>query len=139
MANAVEKKKNKFESHTGSYAKPLLAGVIAGVLTMAAVLLLCAAVLACFALPPAVMRTMGLLTVISGGFFGGLIAASAIGKKGFLVGLSIGVILALMLTVASVLWLKSMPSAESFSKLAVLIVSAMIGGVLGVNHPHKRK
>ena len=139
MAGAVEKTKSKSEIRLGVYGKPLLVGTVAGVVTAVAVMLLCALAVSCFSLPTAAMRAMAILTVAAGGFVGGYGAARTLRKKGLLIGVTVGVLLALILTVAGVLFTKEAPAMQSLSKFAILIVSAMIGGILGVNAKSKRR
>ena len=139
MAGAVEKTKSKSEIRLGVYGKPLLVGTVAGVVTAVAVMLLCALAVSCFSLPTAAMRAMAILTVAAGGFAGGYGAARTFRKKGLLIGVTVGVLLALILTVAGVLFTKEAPAMQSLSKFAILIVSAMIGGILGVNAKSKRR
>lgn len=135
----MEKTKSKSEIRLGVYGKPLLVGTVAGVVTAVAVMLLCALAVSCFSLPTAAMRAMAILTVAAGGFAGGYGAARTFRKKGLLIGVTVGVLLALILTVAGVLFTKEAPAMQSLSKFAILIVSAMIGGILGVNAKSKRR
>lgn len=135
----MEKTKSKSEIRLGVYGKPLLVGTVAGVVTAVAVMLLCALAVSCFSLPTAAMRAMAILTVAAGGFAGGYVAARTFRKKGLLIGVTVGVLLALILTVAGVLFTKEAPAMQSLSKFAILIVSAMIGGILGVNAKSKRR
>ena len=135
----MEKSKSKNEIRLGVYGKPLLIGTIAGVLTAVAVLLFCALAVSCFSLPIAAMRAMAILTVAAGGLVGGYVAARTFRKKGLLIGTAVGVILALILTVAGVLFIKEAPVMQSLTKFAILIASAMIGGILGVNAKQKRR
>ena len=139
MASAMEKTKSKHEIRLGVYGKPLLVGTVAGVITAVAVMLLCALAVSCFSLPVAAMRAMAILTVAAGGFAGGYGAARIFRKRGLLIGVTVGVFLALILTVAGVLFTKEAPAMQSLSKFAILIVSAMIGGILGVNAKSKRR
>ena len=138
MAGAVEKLKSKNEIRLGVYGKPLLVGTIAGTATAVAVILFCALAVSCFSLPTAAMRIMAILTVAAGGFAGGYGAARAFRKKGLLIGVAVGVILALI-TIAGVLFTQQAPAMQSLTKFAILIVSAMIGGILGVNAKQKRR
>ena len=85
------------------------------------------------------MRIMAILTVAAGGFAGGYGAARAFRKKGLLIGVAVGVILALILTIAGVIFTQQAPAMQSLSKFAILIASAMIGGILGVNAKQKRR
>lgn len=139
MASAVEKLKSKGQMKLGALGKPLLVGTIAGALTVIVVLLICSFAVSCFSLPTAAMRAMAIITVAAGGFAGGYGAARAFRKKGLLIGGVVGVILALILTVAGVLFTQQAPAMQSLSKFAILMVSAMIGGILGVNAKSKRR
>ena len=47
--------------------------------------------------------------------------------------------MALILTIAGVLFTQQAPAMQSLTKFAILIVSAMIGGILGVNAKQKRR
>ena len=135
----MEKSKSRNGVRLGAYGKPLLTGTIAGVVTAVAVLLLCALMVSCFSLPTGVIRFMAILTVGAGGLAGGYGAARIFQKKGLLIGAAVGVILALILTVAGVLFTREAPAMQSLTKFAILIVSAMIGGILGVNTKQKRR
>ena len=139
MAGAVEKSKSKNEIRLGVYGKPLPVGTIAGAVTAVAVMLFCALAVSCFSLPTAAMRIMAILTVAAGGFAGGYGAARTFRKKGLLIGVAVGVILALILTIAGVIFTQQAPAMQSLSKFAILIASAMIGGILGVNAKQKRR
>ena len=135
----MEKSKSKNEIRLGVYGKPLLVGTIAGAVTAVAVMLLCALAVSCFSLPTAAMRAMAILTVAAGGFAGGYGAARTFRKKGLLIGVAVGVILALILTIAGVIFTQQAPAMQSLSKFAILIAAAMIGGILGVNAKQKRR
>ena len=90
-------------------------------------------------LPPSVMPLASILTVSLSSFMGGYTVAKMLRKKGMILGAVMGVILSLILTLLAVIFTKQLPDAQSITKFAVLIVSAIIGGVLGVNTKQKRR
>lgn len=137
MAALSEKK--SMTGFGGGYGRPLLCGLIAGVIGIGAMMLLCAFGASAAGAPVSVLPMLVIAALVAGGFIGGFAAAKSLGRKGLLVGAAIGILLSLILLVAASLYQKGLPEINGLTKCLILVVSAMIGGVLGVSSRPKRR
>ena len=128
----------KFKNRGSIYAFSLGMGVLASALTALIISVLMAVAVSSLSLSPKLMPLLMTLTIALMGISGGYITSRILGKKGLLMGAFLGVIVAIILTMLSGLFTEFSPSAGGFVKLVVIIVSAMAGGVLGVNAKQKR-
>ncbi len=128
----------KFKSSGSICAFSLGMGVLTSLLTAFLISLLMAVAVSAFSLHFKSMPLIMTLTVMIMSVAGGYITSVTFKRKGLLMGAFLGVILAIILTLLSTLFTEFSPSAGGFIKLVVIIVSAMTGGVLGVNAKQKR-
>ena len=126
----------KFKNTGSILTLSLLMGVITSALTALVVSVLLAFALSLFS--PKLMPLIMTVTILLMGVSGGYVTSVIFKKKGLLTGALLGVILAIILTLLSLLFTEFSPSAGGFIKSVVIIVSAMTGGVLGVNAKQKR-
>ncbi len=128
----------KFKNSGSIYAFSLGMGVLASALTAVIVSALMAIAVSTLSISSRLMPALMTVTLALMGIAGGYITSGILKKKGLLMGAFLGVITAIILTLMSGLFTEFSPSAGGFIKLVVIIVSAMTGGVLGVNAKQKR-
>ena len=116
-------------------AKGLICGVIAVFLGM----LLFSFIAAKFELPPSVMPVLLIPILIFGGFIAGFSASAFIRKNGMFNGMIVGAMLAAIELAAVLAATGQAPAGNAITKAVILIVSAMAGGILGVNKKSRKK
>ena len=128
----------KFKNTGSILAFSLGMGIIASALTALIISVLMALAVSTLSLSPKLMPLLMTVTVALMGIAGGYVTSVTFKKKGLLMGAFLGVVVAIILTLLSSLFTEFSPSAGGFIKSVVIIVSAMTGGVLGVNAKQKR-
>lgn len=78
------------------------------------------------------------VSLAAGAFSSAFLTAKKLGEKGYLVGLIIGGIFFLAVTVISFIVNRSGLTVNSLFKLIIILLSAFIGGVFGVNKSVKK-
>ena len=127
------------ESSGSAPWKPVVVGVVVGVLAMLAFLLLFAVVLTMKDFSDSALMPMSTVTCGLAAFLAGFSASKANGKQGMLTGLATGAALFVLLLLIGLF-----VSGVAFTywtgiKFAVLLIAAALGGVTGVNTRSKRK
>ena len=131
MEKAEKQGNAAFLTRGKAYVRPVLLGVLAGVLAGGGMLCLLAAVLGMAHATGAMIPAAAMAVAAAGGFFAGFTAAKARKKRGRLVGSFSALLVAAVILAVS--WILSgMPEASVWSRALVVIVAGMIGGVLGV-------
>lgn len=122
------------------WVRPMLFGVVAGTLVCLAALLLLAALLAAKDVPQTAVTPMAVVAAALGAFAGGFVAAKLAGEKGWLFGMVCGLLLFLLILLAGGLsMLRDIRGSYLLVKLAVMLVTAAVGGMVGVNLGHGRR
>lgn len=121
------------------WVRPLGVGVLAGTLACAVSLLAMAALLLTQDLPQTSITPLALVVLVTGAFVGGLFAARNAGQNGWLTGLLTGgALFLLLMIVGGFALLRDMQAAHTWVKLAVMLASAAVGGIVGINLKKKR-
>ena len=113
--------------------RPVLIGTGVGAICCLVVLLLLATIMATKDVPKAAITPMAVVAAAVGAFIGGIVSARIAKEKGLLFGAACGLVLYLLVMIAGFSVLKDIRGGYAFIKLAVLIVCAAIGGIVGVN------
>lgn len=121
------------------YFKPFLIGVITSIIFTAIFLFIFAFLLTIYDASDSVIIIMSMIAWCIGAFTGGFAAAKAYGKNGLIMGFCSGIIMFLLLTLIAMIVNSSGLTIQSFIKLILSVVSACIGGVMGINLKRKRK
>ena len=122
-------------------AKGMLLSVVVATVISGALLAVMAAILASAGtLPKGPVLTVAVTAIVCVGvFLGGLIAALFVGEKGILLGGGIGLLFACLVAVGSLMTAGVEISIGGGARLAAIILSGCIGGILGVNRDRKVK
>ena len=122
-------------------AKGMLLSVIVATVISGALLAVMAAILASAGtLPKGPILTVAVTAIVCVGvFLGGLIAALFVGEKGILLGGGIGLLFACLVAIVSLMTAGVEISIGGGARLAAIILSGCIGGILGVNRDRKVK
>lgn len=115
------------------WLRPILIGTIAGAICCLVLLLLFAAVLAAQDIPQMAVTPMAVAAAAVGAFIGGLVCARVAGSRGLVYGAACGALLYLIVMIAGFAMLKDIRGVYALVKLLIMIGSAAIGGVVGVN------
>lgn len=127
------------ESGIVRYLKPMIIGLLSGVTTCFVFLCIFAFIVSSRDIPQAMISTLALVAGGLGGFISGFVASKLVRTRGLLVGLICGVVLFLIVLLASVATLKTSFGPIIFVKMTVIVIASAIGGVLGVNSRSKRR
>ena len=117
------------------YGLSLLVGIILVIASMFLASLLCLAA----DLPESLSSPISALCVGVGAFSAGFLASKKIKSGGVLNGAVCGVILYALVFLLSLIFSENGFSAISVLHLLIILISAMIGGILGVGAAAKRK
>lgn len=118
----------------------LLAVVVATVISGALLAVMAAIFASAGTLPKGPVLTVAVTAIVCVGvFLGGLIAALFVGEKGILLGGGIGLLFACLVAVVSLMTAGVEISIGGGARLAAIILSGCIGGILGVNRDRKVK
>lgn len=121
-----------------SWTPAVLVGLIAGAAVCFLLLLLMAAVMMSRDLSQSVIHPMVTVAGGVGAFVAGWVAAKKQGKQGMVIGAGCGGLMFLILLIAGLSTGGGLSSLTAV-KLAVLVMLAALGGVVGVNRGKKRK
>lgn len=121
--------------------KGMLLSVVVATVISGALLSVMAAILASAGtLPKGPILTVAVTAIVCVGvFLGGLIAALFVGEKGILLGGGIGLLFACLVAIVSLMTAGVEISIGGGARLAAIILSGCIGGILGVNRDRKVK
>lgn len=111
----------------------MLIGVAAGAVGCLVLLLVFAAILAAQDIPQAAVTPMAVAAAAIGAFVGGFVAARIAKTRGILFGALCGLILYLLVMASGFAVLRDIRGTYAVVKLALMVVSAAVGGILGVN------
>ena len=120
------------------WVKPLAIGTVAGIVTCFVSMLLMAALLLTQDAPHNVVSPLALVVLVVGCFAGGVTAARLAGKNGWLMGLLCGGMLFLVLLLAGGFAPLRNAEAHPLIKIAVMLFTAAVGGIVGINLKRKR-
>lgn len=126
-------KTRKEESALSKWLRPVLIGTVAGVLCCLAVLLMFALLMAARDVPQSAVTPMAVTAAAVGAFFGGFISARAAGSRGLAYGAATGALIFLLIVIAGFSFLQDIRGWYAVIKLLVIVISASLGGVYGVN------
>ncbi len=111
----------------------LVMGVGTGVLVCIGMLMLLAMVIESADVPHAMIFPLAIAAAAVGAFFAGMVAALLARRNGLLFGLACGAVLFLLILLAGFARRAGVGIGSAAVKLAVLLLTGGIGGVLGVN------
>ena len=107
--------------------------VLAGLAVVLLLLLLFSLLISNIDASEELVAAMGCVSLCSGSFTAGFVAAKRRRCKGLLIGLACGIAMYLVTFLIGLLLLQSFVAAGTFSKLIFMVLCSCIGGVVGVN------
>ena len=116
----------------------LVRGAIVGIAVIFLFMLLCSFLITKCSLPPSSAPLLLIPILLLGGFSGGFSAASHLKQDGLVCGAVVGAVLAAIELLAVVIATGEIPSGNALTKGIILLCSAMVGGILGVNRKPRR-
>ncbi len=126
-------------SGAGRMLRPVAVSVAVGALVSVAILLLLSLVLSSRSVPQSMVDPMAILAMCTGAFVSGTICAKIIHKNGLMCGLICGVVFSVLILACSLAVPDSSLGLGALIKTMFMLLSAMLGGVLGVNTKKRRK
>lgn len=120
------------------WVKPLTISTMVGIVTCFVSMLLMAALLLTQDAPHNVVSPLALVVLVVGCFAGGVTAARLAGKNGWLMGLLCGGLLFFVLLLAGGFAPLRSIETHPLIKMAIMLFSAAVGGIVGINLKRKR-
>ena len=127
------------QSGVSEVMQPVITSVIIGIVVSIIFLLLMSAVLATQNIPQRIIGSMSTFAVSAGAFAAGFACAKIMRKGGLAYGAICGASLCLVAMLASLTISDSGFGMVALFKLIFMLLSGMLGGVLGVNVKRRRK
>ena len=115
------------------WLRPVLVGVAVGLIGCIGALMLMALIVRSVDVPRAAILPLAIVAAAVGAFLAGLTAAAIAKQKGLLLGAVCGLVLWLLILLAGFTRYAGVSGGSTAIKLAALVLSGGIGGVLGVN------
>ena len=116
-----------------------LKGVIFGLITTLLLMMGFSALILALDIDRAYAQVLSTVSVAAGCFVASLYSAHKIGGRGYLVGLIIGVVTFSIITIISLIINKGGLTSNTLFRLAIVVLSSMIGGIVGVNRGKNKK
>ncbi|MBQ2779989.1 MAG: TIGR04086 family membrane protein [Clostridia bacterium] len=120
-------------SATYRVLRPLLWGVLVGVVSCLLVLLMMAAVLAAGDIARSAITPLAVAAAVFAALVGGFLTARLRGEKGWLFGAACGLILYVLVMLTGLIMTQQLKGGYAFLKLVLMVLAGAVGGVLGVN------
>lgn len=119
--------------------KPLVSGLIIGLIITSLLFVLFALAMSFFILPTNSANIVASISIAVGTFLGGYFAAKKLAKNGLIIGALCGFAMFLLFTIIGIAAFGTAPSASTLIRLLIFVTSGAIGGILGVGNADKRK
>lgn len=127
------------ETGVVSYIKAMIWGVLSGILGIALLFIIIAVIISNVSVPlPSVSLMVSICSGI-GGLLAGFISARLLQRQGILAGLLCGAILCIIVFIGTWIMSANPFTGEAITKYAILLVTAMLGGAIGVNSNKTRR
>lgn len=121
------------------WTRPVAVSVLIGALCCALLLLLMSGLMTVANVPQGAVDPMASFALMAGGFTAGFVCAKAMRENGLLCGLVCGVLLAGVMLAAGYAMKDNQFGIPALLKIAFILLSAMLGGVIGVNSKQRRR
>lgn len=133
--------KSQLTENTGAgrMLRPVAVSVVLGAIISVVFLLLMSLVVSSRSVPQSMIDPMAIIAMSSGAFVSGLCCARIIHKNGLMCGLICGVIFAAVVLVCSFAVPENSLGLGALLKTMFMLLSSMLGGVLGVNTKKRKK
>ena len=127
-------------SETGGFAdmvRPVLTGVISGVLVCLVLMFAFAALMSANSLPMTFAAAFASCCSGLGSLIAGMVCAKKLKSRGLLAGLITGAVMYLILLLAGLIFTGGGMSSASLFRMMIVVICATIGGIMGVNFNFK--
>ena len=121
------------------WVRPVLIGVAVGVIVCILLLLMMAAVVQTVDVPRRATMPLAVIAAAAGAFAAGLTASAVTGRRGLPVGAVCGLTMFLLILIAGFVRYSGVSGGYALIKLAALLVSGSVGGLLGMGLRRKRR
>lgn len=115
------------------YIKAFGIGILGGALVIALLFVVCALLVTKLSIPASAIILMVAVCSAIGAFVCGFLSAKIIHTKGVVMGLIAGALMLVVLMLASLIFSGRFAVENWLTKTVVVLVSAALGGILGVN------
>lgn len=132
------KSKNNNKVSVNRYAKSVGISTGFGIAVSAVLLFLCSFLMSAIDIPQSAIEPMAILCACMGAFISGYMCSRINKEKGFFMGLVCGFIIFTLTFLSGILIMPIELTPLILVKLFALLVSAGIGGMIGVNKKEKR-
>lgn len=119
--------------------KAILFGTLLGIVVTLVFTLIFALVVSSASLSLKASGVLATLTLVAAAFSGGFASALKRGEKGLVTGAIAGVVYYMLVVLLSLAILRSAVTSSLIIKLALILFSSSIGGIIGVNGFKRRK
>lgn len=133
MAMAAKSHKEDNTAMVKKFLRPVIIGAVVGAIFCMVALLIMAAIMAAQDIPKSAITPMAVVAAALGAFIGGFVSARIAKEKGILFGAACGLLLYLLILVAGFAMLKEIRGVYAIVKLAVMVATGAVGGIIGVN------
>lgn len=123
----------------GRILRPIAVSVVLGAVVSVAILLLFSLVVSSGSIPQSAIDPMAILAVGAGAFSAGMFCAKIVGRGGLSRGFLCGALFSVILLICSLAVPDNGLGAGAVLKTALMMISAMLGGVVGVNMRRRKK
>ena len=132
-------KSNNTSAPLEAFAKPLISGLIIGLIVTLLLFVLFALGMSVYILPTNSANIVASLSIAAGSFCGGFFAAKRLGKNGLITGALCGLAMFLLFTLIGIAAFGNAPDTSTLIRLLIFITSGATGGIIGVGNADKRK
>ena len=119
--------------------KPIVRGIIVGIVVIAILFVLFALVMSFNILPISAATVVSSIAIAAGSFLSGFFSAKKLTKNGLIIGTICGFLLFILFTIIGIAAFGSAPGASTLIRLLIFVTSGAIGGIIGVGNTDKRK
>ena len=133
MKNSTTEQKNI------KLARPALIGTGAAVIMLLILSLLFAVLFSATGISASVFTPAAVAMLVLAALLGGIFSARVAKAKGLPVGLATGIVLAVLILMLNIIILHNGFGWFLLAKIVLIVLSATIGGIIGVNIMNKRK
>ena len=132
------KSRNEDSALVKKIVRPIVIGACAGAIACLLMLLVMAAGMAAQNIPKAAVTPMAMVAAAFGSFIAGIVSAKISGERGLLYGAGAALLLYVVVIIAGFAVLQDVRGATMLIKLAVMVGSGAVGGIIGVNFKRRR-
>lgn len=130
---------NKESAMLKGFIRPLLIGILVGILVCLGALMLLSAAATTIDIPVAAVVPLATVATALGAFFSGFSSAKVSGRNGWLMGLLSSLVLYAVSMFAGTGLFDQMDGSFAFTKALIMLACGMVGGILAVNSGKQRR